>query len=45
MAILEMQGMEPTRGRKWGGGGHGGGGEDSGLSLLCGGDSGLSILC
>jgi len=44
MAILEMQGMEPTRGRKWGGG-HGGGGEDSGLSLLCGGDSGLSILC
>jgi hypothetical protein len=43
MAILEMQGMEPTRGHK--GGGHGGGGEDSGLSLLCGGDSGLSILC
>jgi hypothetical protein len=43
MAILEMQGMEPTRGRNWGGG-HGGG-EDSGLSLLCGGDSGLSILC
>jgi hypothetical protein len=42
MAILEMQGMEPSQGRRWGGGGHGG---DSGLSLLCGGDSGLSLLC
>jgi len=45
MAILEMQGTEPTRGHKGGGHGGGGGGEDSGLSLLCGGDSGLSILC
>jgi Lanthionine-containing peptide SapB precursor RamS len=41
MAILEMQGMEPSQGRRWGGG-HG---EDSGLSVLCGGDSGLSLLC
>jgi hypothetical protein len=43
MALLDLQGMEPTTG---GGGGHGGDPDHSGLSaLLCGGkDSSLSVV-
>lgn len=44
MALLEMQGMQPSRARdsKWGGGGHGGGSDLS--LLLC--DSAVSLnLC
>jgi hypothetical protein len=41
MAILEMQGMQPSRVRGGGGGGYGGGSE---LSILC--DSIISfVLC